>query len=124
MKARRLIQILNVPAARRLEVVADGLGLLADHVETLHGDLLHLVEHDRRRAAAVVDVLASEEAAKMIILPDLVRMGWQTARAVRRQIGRFYDHIARGIYARVVAGRPADLREVRGYVDTLRRERC
>lgn len=123
MKARSLTQILNLPKARRLEVIAEGLGLLTEHVEKLHGDLLHLMGHDRRRGAAVVDALASEEAAKVMILLDLVRMGWEDREAAQRQIRRFYQHMARGIYARVVHGRPADLKEVRRYADGLRQSR-
>jgi hypothetical protein len=111
---------LNLPEAQRLAVIAEGLGHLTEHVERLHGDLLHLVDEDRRRSAAVVDALAAEEAAKVMILLDLVRMGWADAEAVRRQIARFYQHMARGLYARLVAGRPASLGEIRGYAECLR----
>jgi hypothetical protein len=69
----------------------------------------------------VVDGLAQEEAAKVLILLDVVRIGWRNQALVQRQLRRFYDHLARGIYARVVEGRPADLAEVRRYVDSLRR---
>jgi len=123
MEPRSLNRISNLPKARRLEVIAQGLDLLTEHVETLHDDLLHLVEENRRRAAAVVDALATEEAAKVIILLDLVRSGWADRDAVKRQIGRFYNHMARGLYARLTAGRPQDLNEIRGYADVLRRSR-
>jgi hypothetical protein len=53
-------QILKLPKARRLEVIAKGLGLLTEHVERLHGDLLHLVEHDRRRGVASWNVKGSK----------------------------------------------------------------
>jgi AbiV family abortive infection protein len=121
VKARQLIKILNLPEAQRFGVIAEGLSLLAEHVGTLHSDLLQLMENDRPRSAAVVDSLASEEAAKMLILLDVVRMGWADQDAVRRQIKYFYNHLARGIYAWVASGRPADLKEIRGYADSLRR---
>jgi hypothetical protein len=89
----------------------------------LHGDLLHLVEEGRPRAAAVVDAVATEEAAKIIILLDLVRSGWMDQNVVKCQVERFYNHIARGLYARLIAGRPQDLKEIRGYADMLRRSR-
>jgi AbiV family abortive infection protein len=121
MKPRNLAAILNVPKAKRLELIAEGLGLLAEHISTLREDLIHLQEAGRGRGAAVIDGLASEEAAKMLILFDVVRMGWADADAVREQSKRFYSHLARGIYARAIAGRPADLAEVRRYTKSLRR---
>ncbi|MFJ3825411.1 hypothetical protein [Streptomyces nodosus] len=122
MKPRDLVAILNVPKAERLALIAEGLELLAEHVSTLRDDLLHLQDAERSRGAAVIDGLASEEAAKMLILLDVVRMGWSDTGAVRGQLRNFYNHLARGIYARLIAGRPADLAEVRRYAESLRRE--
>ncbi|MGW6721729.1 hypothetical protein [Streptomyces sp. NPDC054995] len=121
MKPRDLVAVLNVPKAERLVLIAQGLELLAEHVGTLRDDLIHLQEAGRSRGAAVIDGLASEEAAKMLILWDVVRMGWSDADAVRGQLRNFYNHLARGIYARLIAGRPADLAEVRRYAESLRR---
>ncbi|MFI9569721.1 AbiV family abortive infection protein [Streptomyces rishiriensis] len=122
MKPRDLVAVLNVPKAERLTLIAEGLELLAEHVSTLRDDLIHLQEAGRSRGAAVIDGLASEEAAKMLILLDVVRMGWSDTVAVRGQLKNFYNHLARGIYARLIAGRPADLAEVRRYAESLRRE--
>ncbi|MET7720676.1 hypothetical protein [Streptomyces mirabilis] len=121
MKPRDLVAVLNVPKAERLVLIAEGLELLAEHVGTLRDDLIHLQEAGRSRGAAVIDGLASEEAAKMLILWDVVRMGWSDTDAVRGQLRNFYNHLARGIYARLIAGRPADLAEVRDYSESLRR---
>ncbi|MFJ4504077.1 hypothetical protein [Streptomyces sp. NPDC088864] len=120
MKPRDLVAVLNVPKAERLDLIAEGLELLAEHVSTLRDDLIHLQEAGRSRGAAVIDGLASEEAAKMLILWDVVRMGWTDIDAVRGQLRIFYSHLARGIYARLVEGRPANLAEVRGYAESLR----
>ncbi|MEU1200977.1 hypothetical protein ABZ446_32810 [Streptomyces sp. NPDC005813] len=120
MKPRDLVAVLNVPKDERLDLIAEGLELLAEHVSTLRDDLIHLQEAGRSRGAAVIDGLASEEAAKMLILWDVVRMGWTDIDAVRGQLRTFYSHLARGIYARLVEGRPADLAEVRGYAESLR----
>jgi len=121
MKPRDLVAILNLPKTERLALIAEGLELLAEHVDTLRDDLIHLQEAGRSRGAAVIDGLASEEAAKLLILLDVVRMGWTDTDAVRGQLRNFYNHLARGIYARVIDGRPADLAEVRRYAESLRR---
>ncbi|MDQ1734124.1 MAG: hypothetical protein QOH56_375 [Pseudonocardiales bacterium] len=120
MEPRSLVHILNLPKRERFAVMAEGLTLLAEHIGTLHTDLDRLRDQGRQRAMAAIDVLASEEAAKVLILLDVARMGWGDQEAVDRQLKRFYNHLARGIYTRVVDGRPADFAEVRRYVDGLR----
>ncbi|MEK9518309.1 hypothetical protein MIU24_02660 [Streptomyces venezuelae] len=121
MKPRNFVALLNVPKAKRYVIVAEGLKLLSEHVATLRGDLVHLQEAGRHRSAPVIDGLASEEAAKILILLDVVRMGWTNDTAVRDQLRRLHQHLARGIYCKVVAGAPADLAEVRRYTESLRR---
>jgi hypothetical protein len=111
---------MSMPKADRHEVLAEGLQLLVEHIGTLYADLLYLAEGDRRRGAAVVDTVASEEAAKLLIILDIVRMGWDDEELVRRQLRRFYNHLARGMYARLYRGRPADLKEVCNYAEMLR----
>jgi hypothetical protein len=121
MKPRDIRALLTVPEAERLPLIAQGLELLAEHVDRLRDDLDYLQKAERPRGAAVIDGLASEEAAKMLILLDVVRMGWSDDKAVSQHLGYFNNHLARGIYAKVVHGSPADLAEVRGYVESLRR---
>jgi hypothetical protein len=104
----------------RLDAIAEGLGLLAEHVATLREDVLHLDDADRPRGYAVLAAQSEEEAAKALILLDLVRMDWRDHKIVSRQIGRFYNHLARCIYVDATQMRPADFREVRARVDWLR----
>lgn len=61
-----------------------------------------------------------EEAAKSLILLDLVRMGWDDQAAASRQLGYFSQHLPRRIYAEMVEMRPATFGEVRGLVDSMR----
>ena len=44
----------------------------------------------------------NEQTAKILILFDAVRMHWSNKEAVVDHLKRFYSHLARGIYARVV----------------------
>lgn len=119
MKPRQLYVLLNMPKDERADFLAEGMELLARHVEQLHDDLTHLIQADRPRAASVIDSLASEEAAKMLIILDMARTGWSDDALVKQQVGHFYSHLARGIYARVVHGRPAHYAEVQRFVDGL-----
>lgn len=119
MKPRQLYVLLNMPKGERADFLAQGMEHLARHVGQLRDDLGHLIQAGRPRAARVIDALASEEAAKMLIILDIARTGWADDVAVKQQVGHFYSHLARGIYARVVDGRPAHYAEVRRFVASL-----
>jgi hypothetical protein len=111
MQPRALKRLMQLAEPERLDVIAEGLGLLAEHVATLREDVLHLAEADRPRGLAVLSAQSEEEAAKVLILLDLVRMNWRDHEAVSRQVGRFYYHLARCIYVDATQMRPADFRE-------------
>lgn len=121
MKARALAELLRLPAEKRLPVVAEGLALLVDHVAELRGDLEAALAARRMRSATVLLAFTREEASKVLILLDLVRMGWSDDAAVRQQLKRFYSHLARGLYYYAYDINPADFREVRDAVDRERR---
>jgi hypothetical protein len=66
------------------------------------------------RAEHVLRIVAEEEAAKYLMLLDAARC----TRAERGgHLGRFYQHLARGIYARSAEWRSATYREHLRYVD-------
>ena len=111
---------MQLPVAKRLDAIAEGLELLVEHVTTLTGDLVYLANGSRPRGALMLEALAQEEAAKVLILLDLVRLGWRDPLKVKVQIGRFYDHLSRCIYAEVSKMRPADFAEVRRIVEDIR----
>lgn len=124
MRVRAAKRIQRLPLARRDAALLEGLLLLAEHVSALVADSELLYEAGRRRGAAILDVLAAEEAAKAFMLLDIVRAGWRDQEVVGRVLGRWlYNHLARGLYAQVYSGQPASLQEVREYVDLSRRDR-
>ena len=120
MQARALKRLMQLTQPQRLDRLAEGLGLIAEHVEKLRGDVVYLGEAGRTRGLAVLSAQSEEEAAKALILLDLVRMDRRDNEAVGRQIGRFYNHLARCIYASMAHMRPAEFREVRELVETMR----
>jgi AbiV family abortive infection protein len=122
MLPRRLSTIVQMPEHRRDAALADGLELLAEHVVTLEADASSLAATRRHRSAAVLRCFAEEEAAKVLILLDLARAGWRDQAAVRLCLSYFYSHVSRGLYVQAYDGVPADLAEVRRYVDHLRQQ--
>ncbi|MFI1996306.1 AbiV family abortive infection protein [Actinoplanes sp. NPDC020271] len=121
MKPRRLAAILEMPYSRRLDIIAEGLELLAINVRRLAADAKYLEDLDRPRGAKVIGTFAIEEAAKVLILLDLVRLDDNDHAGQSKQVKRFYQHLARCLYATAYSGSPASLGEVRVRVDQARR---
>ncbi|MEV7778500.1 hypothetical protein [Kitasatospora sp. NPDC088351] len=91
--ARRLhppqaVTILNLPKPKRFRVLAEGMAKLAEHVGALHGELQLLQQSSVPRSRVVIDGPASEEAAKILILFDVARMGWDDQEQTKRQLER------------------------------------
>lgn len=122
MLPRRLSTIAQVPERQRFAVIAEGVELLADNVATLEADASTLGASRRDQSAAVLRCFAEEEAAKVLILFDLARAGWKNQDAVGACMSRFYSHLARGLYVQAYHGSPADLAEVRRYLDHWRQK--
>jgi hypothetical protein len=120
MQPRALKRLLQLAEPERLDEIATGLGLLAEHVATLREDLVHLADAERPRGQSVLAAQSEEEAAKALILLDLARMDWHDRKLVSRQIGWFYSHLARCIYVEVAQMSPADFGELRAYVEMIR----
>jgi AbiV family abortive infection protein len=111
---------MSLPSSARLPIVQGGLAALAEHVARLRSSTERLINQGDARAARVVDATASEEAAKALVLLDLVRLGWKEDARARILIKYFYRHLQRGIYAEMVDMSPASYGEVRQIVDRLR----
>ncbi|WP_433530967.1 AbiV family abortive infection protein [Micromonospora sp. CA-263727] len=123
MYARQLDKILHLPERQRFAVMAEGMEQLASSVAALEADAGALADSRRHQSAAVLRCFADEEAAKVLILLDVARAGWKDRKRVEDLLRRrFYQHLARGLYVRAYDGNPADLAEVRRYVDSWRTE--
>ncbi len=64
--------------------------------------------------------IAEEEAAKALILIDFVRCPRSLTVERSRQLGYFYDHLAKGIYAEYCSWRPVNFDEVIRHVNISR----
>lgn len=111
---------MQLPTEKRLTKIAEGLDLLVAQVVTLEGDLALLAEAEHWRGLDILSAQADEEAAKGLILLDFVRMDQGNDEALARQLGRFYNHLVRCIYAEMAQMSPADLAEVRRLIDSMR----
>lgn len=115
VRAKSLPDIVSVPIPDRFAIIAAGFPLLVEHIATLRDSAQHLRDAGQPRAAAIIRMVMAEEAAKILILLDLARLGWEDQAAVRRQLKYFGDHVPRGIYVEVTSTSPASFNEVRQY---------
>ena len=116
-QAQRLCQMQQ---AERLAFIADGLPIVLTSAQGFWGAASQL--KGQVREAVVLERHAEEEAAKVLILMDMVRC---PSRLVSSRIGSmvkwFYSHLARLIYAEAVGWRSTDVAELRKYVDLDRK---
>lgn len=119
---RAIKNLCQLPDAALFKEVETGISHIVDVVnrlnvaaEGLHGSTHHY-------SSRVLEYLAAEEAAKVLILVDAVRCPKNKGEERSRTLGYFYNHIAKGIYAKVCDWRPMDLAEVRSGVDNERKE--
>lgn len=119
MLPRRLDRLIQLSNEARFPILGEGLELLGDRVAHLATSVAALQKADDVIAASALDVICTEEAAKVLILLDLARC-MHPQRAFVNGCKYFYSHLARGIYAHVHDGNPADFSEIMKYVDVLR----
>jgi len=116
-QARRLCQL---PEPDRLAFISEGLPIILNSAEGFWDASRQLDAHSRE--AEVLEGFAAEEAAKILILMDAVRCPPKLLPSkLNKIIGWFYDHLARLIYADAIKWKPADLAELRRYIDQDRR---
>ena len=116
-QAQRLCQM---GQSDRLTFIAEGLPIVLASAQGFWHAARQLGEHVRE--AVVLARHAEEEAAKVLILMDMVRC---PAPLLSSRIGTmvkwFYCHLARLIYAEAVGWRPMHVAQLRDYVDLSRK---
>ena len=100
--------------------VAEGLTLVVKHAEHLWGGAKALYETGQHHPARVLALIAGEEAAKYLILMDAIRGPKSPQERRACQLGRFNDHIAKGLYAVAASMRPSNLRQLQEYLNPYR----
>jgi hypothetical protein len=122
VRPRAIADILGTPVAGRNEILAKGLALLVEHVQSLRLSAEVLEKTDDCRGRPILQAVMGEEAAKVLILLDVVRGGWRDQKAATKHLGYFGDHFVRGIYQRVTSINPGSFGEVHRYIESLRPE--
>lgn len=120
---RAIKNLCQLPDAALFKEVETGISRIMDVVNRLDAAAEGLHGNKHHYPSRVLEYLAAEEAAKILILIDAVRCPKNKGEEKSRTLGYFHDHIAKGIYAQVCNWHPMDLAEVRSGVDNERKER-
>ena len=113
-------RLCNMPQSERRAFIAEGLPVVLASAEGFWQAASGLEAHVRE--AVVLAGHAEEEAAKVLILMDMVRC---PAPLIASRIGSmvkwFYSHFARLIYAEAVSWKPMHVEQLREYIDLGRK---
>lgn len=112
-----LSAICQMAEKERLSLVAEGLPLILASSEGFQAAAEALRHHARE--SDVLEGFAAEEAAKTLILMDMLRC--PKAERNGTFVRWFYNHLARLIYADAVSLGPTDRAELRSYANLRRR---
>jgi AbiV family abortive infection protein len=102
--------------------LACGWELVLHNVRRLVGASELLTKAERYHAARLLETVAQEEAAKILILTDAARCPREPGQRFVSHLARFNDHLAKGLYARACDMRPANLDQLQSYLDLFRIE--
>lgn len=121
METRQFNQFENLSARATRETVAEGLGLIVDHVEDLQTNAGR-IEDDAPRLAETARTLAKEEAGKAFVLIDYLRPTEEVRDGERSShLAYAANHMARLVYVRYYRTRPASFEEATRIVERNRR---
>jgi hypothetical protein len=109
-----------MPHNERLDFIAEGLPIILESALGFWIAAEHIEQ--KPREADVLEGFAEEEAAKVLILMDIVRCPPQlVASKIGLLVGRFYDHLARLLYAEAQRWKPMHVSQLRDYIDEQRK---
>ena len=112
--------IANLPANRQLDLIAEGLPILMKSADDLFDAAKETTAHPR--ASKILERHGLEEAAKILILMDIVRCPPKVRPSrIGPMMAWFYEHLPRLLYIEAQDWRPMDLNDLRTYVDQQRR---
>lgn len=120
MRPRAIRDLSQLSDSSLFVQVAEGLEHIVKNVQEFYADSERLAIQLRGPSCRILRTIAEEEAAKYLILIDAIRCQPQSS-DFGKQLGYFYSHLARGIYAHVAIGQSPTFDELRSWVDEERK---
>ena len=112
MRARAIRDLVRLSDKALFEEVSAGLDLVFKNASRLDEDAKALWDEGRSQGSEILTAIGAEEAAKFLILIDAIRC---PSDRLSSQLNRFYDHLAKGIYAECCEWRAGSLGQLDSY---------
>lgn len=122
MRPKAIRDLVQLTDKEFFEQISIGFEYVLKNAVRINQDAQLLREQERPNGCRILSGLAEEEAAKCLILLDAVRCPRDPPDTLSNQLGRFNDHLAKGLYAEACSWKPTDFKEIRSYVDNERNE--
>jgi len=97
--------------------VSEGLDYIFEHIQSIEADVKFLADQNKACGFNIARSVLKEESAKFLILLDAIRCPRVPNDNFTKQLARFNDHLAKGIYSLVYEYRPVDFKEIRKSVE-------
>lgn len=104
-----------------LTAIAEGIGHIVENLRRLEKAARVLHDAECGQPSRIIEGFAKEEAAKVLILIDVVRCPPSRHKELRRTVGYFDKHLAKRIYAEACSWRPASFEELKGRTEIATR---
>jgi len=105
----------------RFNLIGEGLPIILESARSFWRASGQLADNNPREAD-VLEGFAEEEAAKILILMDVVRCPSKLiAKRIGGIINNFYDHLARRLYAEAQGWQPMHVAQLQEYLDSERK---
>jgi AbiV family abortive infection protein len=122
MKAKAISDLAQLDDQALFQVVAEGMKFIFQNAQRLNSDAERLSSLERFHGSRILRTIAEEEAAKLLILIDAVRCPRQPGDRFSKQLNRFKDHLAKGLYAKSAYWRPSTPAQLQRYLDFERED--
>lgn len=116
MKHRAIKDLNQLTDDDLFKEISVGLGIIYENCIELDASFKLLVENKNYRASRIIEAVSKEEAAKYLILIDVLRCPKQKHKEVTRQLAKFNDHMAKGVYAELCDWRPSSYDDLTSYI--------
>lgn len=122
MKHRAIKDLAQMNDKDLVNAVSEGLCLIYENGMSLWKSSQVLHEKEKAQGYRVLEAFACEEAAKYLILLDALRCPRTDNALFTRQLQKFNEHLAKGIYSKVCDWRPDSYGRLVGYVESQLKE--
>lgn len=117
MRSRAIVDLVQLSESTFFADIAEGLTAIHENAARMAEGIRVLSEGKNYRAARILEALVQEESAKYLMLLDAVRCPRKPAERFKRQLQKFNEHLAKGLYADASNWSPVDFKEIRVNID-------